>query len=89
MQGNDAEFRCNSNNSVTVTWLHDNGANEPFMVGRVVKSKFGYKYAVMRDGTYNVLTVKNVSLSDSETYSCIYNIGLEAQLSAVLVVLGE
>ena len=31
VQGNDAEFHCNSNNSATVTWLHDNGANEPFM----------------------------------------------------------
>ena len=89
MQGNDLQFRCNSNNSATITWLHDNGANGAFMVGIDVKSKFRYKYTVMRDGTYNVLTVKNVSLSDSGTYSCIYKRGLGTKSSAELVVLGE
>ena len=59
------------------------------MVGKDVKYELRHKYYTRLDGFYNVLTVRNVSMSDSGTYTCIYNLGLGESHSAELIVLGE
>ena len=88
LRGEDVELSCTTDQIEPVNWQHNK--NKLILVGGDVRNILGRKYAVRRDGGYNVLTVRNVSMLDSGKYTCIDNNGVgERSASADLIVLGK
>ena len=91
-QGQMAEFSCQTNERETVNWNYQPRKSltdvDIVTAGSLVQSMED-KFAVSIDDLGAVLILKNASMSDSGTYTCIDNLGLGERASAELILLGE
>ena len=91
-RGNDAVFVCESNLSRPTNWQYRpllSVLHVRLVVAGWVLDNLKDKVDFQQVGHLNILTIKNVSLSDAGSYECIDKVGMGETASAELIVLGK
>ena len=91
-QGQTVEFSCQTDVLASINWnfIPTAAQNEIRIVtgGSLVES-FDNKFMLNSNATTSVLTIMEISVSDSGSYVCIENLGFGERSSSELIVLGK